>query len=90
MADILDLNTEEEFEGVEGDREIRMKDLEDDEEEESVSRLKEKARKRKGRGFGGGRRGGDSDVDGDYDRLVSFVICFKIPFQQSSYNNLKK
>jgi len=43
MADILDLNTEEEFEGVEGDREVRMKDV--DEEEETVSKLKEKARK---------------------------------------------
>lgn len=72
MADILDLNTEEEFEGVEADREVRMKD-DDEEEEESVSRLKEKVRKRKGRGFGGGRRGGDSDADGDYDRLVSVV-----------------
>jgi len=68
MADILDLNTEEEFEGVEGDREVRMKDV--DEEEETVSKLKEKARKRKGRGFGGGRRG-DSDAEGDYDRLVN-------------------
>jgi hypothetical protein len=35
MADILDLNAEEEFEGVEGDREVRMKD---DEDEETVSR----------------------------------------------------
>lgn len=69
MADILDLNTEEEFEGVEADREVRMKD-DDEEEEESVSRLKEKVRKRKGRGFGGGRRGGDSDTEGDYDRLI--------------------
>ena len=69
MADILDLNAEEEFEGVEGDREVRMKDMEE-EEEETVSKLKEKARKRKGRGFGGGRRG-DSDAEGDYDRLAN-------------------
>ena len=73
MADILDLNTEEEFEGVEADREVRMKD-DDEEEEESVSRLKEKVRKRKGRGFGGGRRGGDSDAEGDYDRLVNVAL----------------
>ena len=76
MADILDLNTEEEFEGVEGDREVRMRDV-DEEEEETVSKLKSKAIKRKGRGFGGGRRG-DSDADGDYDRLV--IIHLPHPF----------
>ena len=75
MADILDLNAEEEFEGGEGDREVRMKDL-DEEEESTVLKLKEKARKRKGRGFGGGRRG-DSDVEGDYDRLVKALT--KLP-----------
>ena len=75
MADVLDLNAEEEFEGIEADREVRMKDV-DEEEEETVFKLKEKARKRKGRGFGGGRRG-DSDADGDYDQLVKSFERFQ-------------
>jgi len=74
MADVLDLDTVEEFEdggGAGGDREVTVASIETMEEEgggESLSILKEKAKRRKGRGFGGGA-GGDDRGGGIYDRL---------------------
>jgi RNA-binding protein 8A len=59
MADVLELETAEEIEGMEEEAGAAG--------EEVVSALKDKAKRRKGRGFGDSRRGkGD---DGDFDSL---------------------
>ena len=58
MADVLEIETSEDIEGMEqGD--------------ESLSNLKEKAKSRKGRGFGESARSKRDVGGGDYDRLAS-------------------
>ncbi len=72
MADVLDLENQEEFEDVGGlgaDRQVivRDDDMDEDVDDEKLSILKEKAKRRKGRGFDS--RLGDRIDDGDFDRL---------------------
>jgi RNA-binding protein 8A len=57
MADVLELETAEEIEG-----------MEEDAAEEAISALKDKVKRRKGRGFDDSRRGKGAK-EGDFDRV---------------------
>ena len=60
MADVLELETAEEIEGMEHDEGAG---------EEAISALKDKATRRKGRGFEDSKRGRSKGEGGAFDRL---------------------
>ena len=73
MADVLELETAEEIEGMDETTEATIAtttaDGGNNEDEEVLSVLKDKAKRRKGRGFDDGRSKNKNKTDGDYERL---------------------
>lgn len=67
MADVLDLENQEDFEEPLGDRQVLVRGDDMEMDDARLSKFKEKAKKRKGRGFDS--RLGDRVQDGDYERI---------------------